>query len=44
MVGSGLKEVAAKNAGIEGAADVIASHIKNGSSGLWAPIPMPLTQ
>jgi len=41
MVGPGLKEVAAKNAGIEGAVDVIASHIKNGSSGLWGPIPMP---
>ena len=41
MVGPALKEVAAKNAGVEGAADLLAAHIKNGSQGVWGPIPMP---
>jgi len=41
MVGPALKEVAAKNAGVEGAADVLAAHIKNGIQGIWGPIPMP---
>ena len=41
MVGPSLKEVAAKNAGVEGAADTLALHIKNGSAGVWGPIPMP---
>ncbi|MNJ75001.1 Cytochrome c-551 precursor [compost metagenome] len=41
MVGPALKDVAAKNAGVEGAAATLAAHIKNGSSGLWGPIPMP---
>ena len=41
MVGPALKEVAAKNAGVEGAADTLALHIKNGSAGVWGPIPMP---
>lgn len=41
MVGPALKEVAAKNAGVEGAADVLAGHIKNGIQGIWGPIPMP---
>lgn len=41
MVGPALKEVAAKNAGVEGAAETLALHIKNGSAGIWGPIPMP---
>ena len=41
MVGPALKEVAAKNAGVEGAAETLALHIKNGSAGVWGPIPMP---
>ncbi len=41
MVGPALKEVAAKYAGQEGAADLLAGHIKNGSQGVWGPIPMP---
>lgn len=41
MVGPALKEVAAKNAGVEGAAEVLAGHIKNGSQGVWGPMPMP---
>ncbi|MCK9534772.1 MAG: c-type cytochrome [Pseudomonas sp.] len=41
MVGPALKEVAAKNAGVEGAAEKLALSIKQGSSGTWGPIPMP---
>lgn len=41
MVGPALKEVAAKYAGQEGAAALLAGHIKNGSAGVWGPIPMP---
>ena len=41
VVGPALKEVAAKNADVEGAAETLALHIKNGSAGLWGPIPMP---
>lgn len=41
LVGPAFKEVAAKYAGQEGAADLLAGHIKNGSQGDWGPIPMP---
>lgn len=41
LVGPALKDVAAKNAGIDGASQVIAGHIKNGSSGVWGSMPMP---
>lgn len=41
MVGPALKEVAAANADVEGAVETLALHIKNGSSGIWGPIPMP---
>jgi len=41
MVGPALKEVAAKNADVEGAVETLALHIKQGSAGLWGPIPMP---
>ncbi len=41
MVGPALKDVAAKYAGQEGAADYLAGKIKNGSSGVWGTIPMP---
>ncbi|NLD01176.1 MAG: c-type cytochrome [Gammaproteobacteria bacterium] len=44
MVGPALKDVAAKNAGVEGAAATLALHIKNGNAGLWGPIPMPPNQ
>ncbi|MDT8363465.1 MAG: c-type cytochrome [Nitrosomonas sp.] len=40
-VGPALKDVAAKYAGVDGAADQLASKIKNGSSGVWGNIPMP---
>lgn len=41
MVGPALKEVAAANADVEGAVETLALHIKNGSAGIWGPIPMP---
>lgn len=40
-VGPALKDIAAKYAGEEGAADKLAGKIKNGSSGVWGQIPMP---
>lgn len=41
VVGPALKEVAAKYAGTEGAVELLAGRIKNGSQGNWGPIPMP---
>jgi cytochrome c len=41
LVGPGLKEIAAKYAGEEGAAEMLAGKIKNGSNGVWGQIPMP---
>lgn len=41
MVGPALKEIAAKYDGQEGAVDLLAGHIKNGSQGVWGPMPMP---
>lgn len=41
MVGPSFKDVAEKNAGVDGAAAVLAKHIKEGSQGVWGPIPMP---
>lgn len=41
MVGPALKEVAAKYAGTEGAVDLLAGRIKNGTQGAWGPMPMP---
>ena len=41
MVGPALKDVAAKNADVEGAVETLALHIKEGSAGVWGPIPMP---
>ncbi|MGF6331240.1 cytochrome c [Pseudomonas sp. BS3782 TE3695] len=41
LVGPALKDVAAKNAGVAGAVDTLASHIKNGTQGNWGPMPMP---
>lgn len=41
LVGPALKEVAAKYADEEGATELLAGHIKDGSSGVWGPIPMP---
>lgn len=41
VVGPAFKDVAAKYAGQEGAADLLAGHIKNGHVGTWGQIPMP---
>lgn len=41
MVGPALKDVAAKYADQEGAVELLAGHIKNGSQGVWGPMPMP---
>ena len=41
MVGPALKEVAAKYAGTEGAAELLAGRIKNGTVGNWGQMPMP---
>ncbi len=41
LVGPSLKEIAAKYAGEDGASDYLADKIKNGSNGVWGPVPMP---
>lgn len=41
LVGPALKEIAAKYAGQDDASDYLASKIKNGSNGVWGPVPMP---
>ncbi|WP_313088876.1 c-type cytochrome [Pseudomonas sp.] len=41
VVGPAFKDVAAKYAGQEGAADLLAGRIKNGTVGTWGQIPMP---
>ena len=40
-VGPALKAIAEKYAEQDGAADYLAGQIKNGSNGVWGPIPMP---
>lgn len=41
VVGPAYKDVAAKYADQEDAKEHIVNSIKNGSSGVWGPIPMP---
>ena len=41
LVGPAYKEVAAKYAGNGDAVAMLAGKIKNGSSGVWGPVPMP---
>ena len=41
IVGPSLQEVSAKYKGQDGAIELVAKHIKEGSSGIWGPIPMP---
>jgi cytochrome c len=41
LVGPALKEIAAKYAGQDDASDYLAGKIKNGSNGVWGPVPMP---
>ncbi|WP_313305146.1 c-type cytochrome [Stutzerimonas balearica] len=41
LVGPAYKEVAAMYAGQDGAVEMLAGKIKNGSQGVWGPVPMP---
>lgn len=41
LVGPAYREVAEKYADDEAAAETIAAHIRDGSSGVWGPVPMP---
>lgn len=41
LVGPAYQEVAAKNKDVADASTVLAKHIKEGSSNVWGPIPMP---
>ncbi len=41
LVGPAYQEVAAKHKDDSNAATLLATHIKNGSSGVWGAIPMP---
>ncbi|MDA7086380.1 c-type cytochrome [Pseudomonas sp. SA3-5] len=41
LVGPALKDVAAKYAGTDGAVELLADRIKNGTQGTWGPMPMP---
>src|SRR5690625_2481227 len=41
MIGPAYRDVAEKYAGEDGAAETIATHIREGSSGIWGPVPMP---
>lgn len=41
VVGPAYKDVAKKYAGQAGAADMLASKILKGGSGVWGPVPMP---
>jgi cytochrome c len=41
LVGPAYKDVAAKFKGQPGAAEELAGKVRNGSKGVWGPIPMP---
>lgn len=41
MVGPAINEIAAKYAGQDGAAEMLAESIKTGSQGKWGQMPMP---
>ncbi|MFA5520284.1 MAG: c-type cytochrome [Castellaniella sp.] len=41
LVGPAYRDVAAKHKDDANAADTLAKHIRNGSSGVWGPVPMP---
>lgn len=41
MIGPAYRDVAEKYADDPDAAETIGKHIKEGSSGIWGPIPMP---
>lgn len=41
LVGPAYKDVAEKYAGQDDVVSYLAQHIKEGSSGIWGPVPMP---
>ncbi len=41
VLGPSFKEIAAKYKGDKGAADMLATKIVKGGSGVWGPVPMP---
>ena len=41
VIGPAFKDVAAKYKDTKGAADMLASKILKGGSGVWGPVPMP---
>ena len=41
LVGPAYKDIAAKHKDDANAAATLAKHIKEGSSGVWGPVPMP---
>ncbi|MCX5591788.1 c-type cytochrome [Alcaligenes endophyticus] len=41
VVGPAYKDVAAKYKGDPANAELLAKHIREGSSGVWGPVPMP---
>ncbi len=41
LVGPSYKAIAAKYAGDKGAAEMLATKIVKGGSGVWGPVPMP---
>ena len=41
LVGPSMKAISEKYAGQDDAAGYLAGQIKNGSNGVWGPIPMP---
>lgn len=41
VVGPAYQEVARKHEGQDDAADILAKHIREGSSGVYGPVPMP---
>ncbi|THT97947.1 c-type cytochrome [Lampropedia puyangensis] len=41
IVGPAFKDVAAKRQGEDGALQILVDHIRNGSKGVYGPVPMP---
>ena len=41
VVGPAFKDIAAKYKGVDGAAEALASKVKNGTSGTWGNVAMP---
>lgn len=41
LVGPAYKDVAKKYAGQKGSEATLVTHVMNGSSGVWGPVPMP---